>query len=159
MKLISGSFFINKRLIPGTIIFIFSLIGLLSIIMAFVNNTIQSVLIFLFLSLIIGLLNFFLFKKLVWETIDYVYDEDSHLRLIKGDQEDTILLKNIRSIRYPFIKTNPPRAIIEYSVENESSKEVIFLLPFSTFFSSNSIVEDLNRRIEILKANDTHGNN
>jgi hypothetical protein len=81
---------------------------------------------FLLLPVGMGVLGYFLFKNLVFNLMDEVFDGGDYLLVKKGDEEARIQLTNIISINYS-VKSNPRRATLTLRDECTFGKEVSFL--------------------------------
>ena len=141
MKKISTSLtFLNKRIFP---LFWFGMLA----VMFLVAGTQDLV------SLIplVGMftVGFILFRKMVWDLADEVYDCGPHLIVRKGDEEDLVPLTNIMNVSVSSFH-NPPRITLRLITPGRFGPEIAFS-PTIVFtfnpFAKNAVAEDLIQRV------------
>ncbi len=96
-------------------------------------------------------LGYFLFKKLIWDLVDEVYDCGDFLLIKNQGDEEKVLLSNIMNISCMSF-SNPPRATLTLVHPIKFGKELTFspISPRLRFnpFAKNAVVEDLIVRID-----------
>jgi hypothetical protein len=144
MKKISGSTFYFKKLFPSVwfgFIAIFLVISLLS------GATSES-LMFLIVPIIMAVFGFALFKKMIWDLADEVYDEGDSLLFRKSGKEQRVLLKDIINISYAQMNS-PERVVLQIRSGGEIGNELAFNPPMRINpFSKNPIITELIERVD-----------
>ncbi|HEY2628588.1 MAG TPA: hypothetical protein VGI57_05640, partial [Usitatibacter sp.] len=93
---------------------------------------------------------FILFRKVVWDLMDEVYDGGDYLLVKNGDKEDRIQLSNIMNVSASTM-VNPPRVTLRLVTPCRFGKEVTFspVRPFTLNpFAKNTIAENLIERVD-----------
>jgi len=148
MKKISGSTFYFKKLFPSIW---FGFLGFFVLIVLVSGIGIESI-IFLAIPIVMAIFGYVLFKKMVWDLADEVYDEGDSLKFIKGNKEQRIALKDIKNINYTHM-ASPERIVIQTRVEGSIGKELAFTPPFRfNMFSKSPIVAELIERVDNVRA-------
>ena len=84
-----------------------------------------------------------LFRKMVWDLADEVYDHGESLEFRKGTKTQRILLKEIINIDYSHM-SSPERVVIHTRNEGAIGKELAFSLPMRfNPFSKKPLVRQL----------------
>ena len=144
MKKISGSNLYFKKLFPlvwfGFLAFF--------LVISLVAGAAKESLMFIFIPIFMAIFGFFLFKKLLWDLADEVYDEGESLLFRKGDQEQRVYLKDIINISNTQINS-PERVVLHVRSKGAIGKELAFNLPIRfNFFSQNPIIIELIERVD-----------
>ncbi len=148
-RISSKATYYQKRLLP---IFWFGFLGFM-IIVGFYSTVFKkdgpptAVLI---VPLIMAAFGFFLFKKILFDLVDEVYDCGSFLLIKNGDTEESIPLSNIKNVNYS-VMVNPPRVTLSLRESCSFGHEISFSPParFSfNLFQKNLMIEDLIDRID-----------
>ena len=146
MKKISASTFLYKKLLPG-LCFVFLLFV---IVLESLNNGLFAQAPIFVLGPVFGLvLCFFIFKQLVWDLSDEVYDEGDSLLFRKGAQEQRVPLKDIVDIS-DTTTGSPSKIVIKVRTAGPLGSELAFIpqgRPMS-LFSKSPIVADLIERVD-----------
>lgn len=93
---------------------------------------------------------YFLFRRLLFDLMDEVYDSGDALVVRNNDQEDRIALTNITNVSYSQF-VNPPRVTLSLREKCRFGDQVTFSPPtYLKFdlFAPNPMIEDLIKRIE-----------
>lgn len=105
-------------------------------------------LMFLFVPIFMAIFGFFIFKKLLWDLADEVYDEGESLLFHKGGKEQRVHLKDIINISYAQM-SSPERVILQVRSEGDIGKELVFNPPMRfNPFSKNPIITELIERVD-----------
>jgi len=145
MKKISGNTFYFKKVFP---VFWFGFLAffLISSLMSGVESPM-----FLIVPIIMGAFGFVLFKKIVWDLVDEVYDEGDELLFKKGRNEQRVKLKDIINIDYTHMNS-PERVVVHTRSSGKIGKELAFSLPVRfNPFSKNPLVRELIERVDKAK--------
>lgn len=144
MKKISGSTFYFKKLFPS-IWFGFLAIFLIT---SLAGGAAEASIMFLLMPIFMAAFGFFLFKKLVWDLADEVYDEGEALVFRKDGKEQRVQLKDIINISYA--QTNSPeRVVLQVRSQGAIGKELAFNPPMRFKpFSKNPIIIELIERVD-----------
>lgn len=147
MPKISGSTFYYKRIFPvfwfGTLLFIFST-------SIFSGNLIDSPMIIV-APLIMATFGYFLFKRLVWDLADEVYDNGNELIFHKGKKTQTVKLSEIININSTSMSA-PERVTISVRKAGEIGNELVFSLPIRlNTFTKNPLIRELIERVDRAK--------
>jgi hypothetical protein len=147
MKKISDSTVYFKRIFP-TIWFGF--IGFFFVTFL-VSGAGKESFMFLFMPIIMAVFGYVLFRKMVWDLADEVYDHGESLEFRKGAKTQRILLKEIMNIDYSHM-SSPERVVIHTRNEGSIGKELAFSLPMRfNPFSKNPLVRQLIERVDEAK--------
>ena len=142
MTKISGSTVYFKRVFPAVwfgFLAFFILIGLIS----------DSGGILKFgVPIFMGIFGYFLFKKLVWDLADEVYDCGNQLIFRKGNLEQTVALTEIINVNHSDM-SSPERITLTVRNEGKLGTELTFTPPIRfNPFSKSELVSELIRRID-----------
>lgn len=98
--------------------------------------------------ILITVIGYFVFKKLIWDLVDEVWDDGDTLIIRNRNQEERVALWEISNVSYS-IFVNPPRVTILLRRPSIFGKEISFSPP-ATFwpFSRSPIVVELIERID-----------
>jgi hypothetical protein len=91
-----------------------------------------------------------IFRKVVWDLVDEVYDGGDYLLVKNGDEEDRIPFSNIMNVSSTLL-VNPPRVTLRLVTPGRFGKEVTFMpvRPFTfNAFARNAIADDLIERVD-----------
>ena len=141
MKKISGSTVYYKTLFPA---FWF---GFLAI---FLTGSViaGAPLLFFIAPIVMAVFGFFLFRRLVWDLADEVYDAGDYLVFRKGNQEQTVGLTDIINIDYSQM-SSPERVTIHVRSEGPIGRELVFVPPMRLkWFGRAPIVSELIDRVD-----------
>lgn len=108
----------------------------------------------LLVPLIMSVFGFVLFKKLLFDLADEVYDCGDFLLVKKGHQEAQIPLSNIKNVSYS-VMVNPPRVTLSLREPCSLGHEVVFSPPVKfTFvpFARSQLMDELIDRIDKSRA-------
>jgi hypothetical protein len=143
MTRISGSTFYFKKLFPA-IWFGFLAFFLLTASRASDGGSI----LFYIVPLAMAIMGYGLFKKLVWDLADEVFDAGDRLIFRKGGLEQTVRLEEITNIDYAQFHS-PERITIHVRSPGLLGKELVFNPPMrSNPFSKCPLVADLIDRVD-----------
>ena len=93
-------------------------------------------------------LGYFIMKKLVWDLVDEVYDEETALLFRNRGKEFHVDLKDIKNVSYTTL-VNPPRVTLSIRYPTELGDELSFSPPASWIpFKKNKDIEELIDRID-----------
>lgn len=98
---------------------------------------------------------YFLFKKIIFDLVDEVYDGGDFLLVKDRKREDRIHLSNIRNVSYTTMM-NPQRVTISLREPSLFGKEVSFSPPLRltfNFFQKSPLIEELINRVEDAQKN------
>jgi hypothetical protein len=96
----------------------------------------------------IGVVFFFVFKKLIFDLVDEVWDAGDTLVVRNQGQEDRILLSDIINVSYSQF-VNPPRVTLMLRTPSLFGDKVSFSPPATIFpLSASPIVDELIRRVD-----------
>ncbi|NTW99510.1 MAG: hypothetical protein HGB35_06215 [Geobacteraceae bacterium] len=144
MRKISGSNVYFKKILP------FIWFGFLGF---FIVTTVESgaagkSIIFSIMPIFMGLFGFFLFKWLVWDLVDEVYDTGDELLFRKGGTEQRVKLRDIVNIDSSRMNS-PERITINVRNEGPLGKELVFNPPMRFFtYIRNPLVTELIERVD-----------
>jgi hypothetical protein len=152
MKKISSNQFILRKIFP---IIWFGGLGFF-LLTSLITKAYEKNIIFIIQPCLMALFGYFLFKKLIWDLVDEVFDCGDYLLIKYRNDEDKILLSNIMNISGMSF-SNPPRATLTLAQPSKFGKELTFspLSPLLRFnpFAKNAVVEDLIVRIDTARLN------
>jgi hypothetical protein len=144
MKQISGATFYFKKLFP-TVWF-----GFLAIFLAtsLLSGATSESFMFLVVPIFMAVFGFALFKKMIWDLADEVYDEGETLLFRKSGKEQRVHLRDIINISYAQMNS-PERVVLQVRSEGAIGKELAFNPPMRfNPFSKNPIITDLIERVD-----------
>jgi len=102
-----------------------------------------------------GVLGFFMMKKLVWDLVDEVYDDQDSLLIRNRGEEERIALSNIMNVSTTMLM-NPRRTTLRLVKPGKFGDEISFT-PVAGFslnpFAKNQVTEDLIVRVYKARAN------
>ena len=102
-------------------------------------------------------LGFFLFRKLIWDLADEVRDGGDYLLIRRGEIEERVPLSNVMNVSLSQF-TNPRRLTLRLRKPGKFGDEVVFV-PASSFsfspFARNPVAEDLIHRVDRLRQPET----
>jgi hypothetical protein len=140
----------HKRILP---LLIFLFLGLMGVIMMLDTSPRRPPKALVLVPLFIGGLFFFLFRRLVWDLADEVYDCGDALLVRKDDEEVRIPLNNIMNVSVSTVM-NPPRIGLKLIKPSRLGDQIDFT-PISPFtlnpLARNPIGEDLMVRVHEAK--------
>ena len=147
MKKISGSTFFFKKFFP-VIWFVF--LGLTIVVMVTKGADSPKVFSVPIAMIVFG---FVILRVFIWDLADEVYDKGDSLKFIRGDQEQSVALKDVVNISYSHM-TSPERVVIYTKNEGRIGRKLVFSPPIRLNpFSKSPIVIDLIERVD--RARDT----
>ena len=103
---------------------------------------------FLIVPAIMAVVGIVIFKKLIFDLVDEVWDEGDTLLIRNGDEEERIALRDIKNINYsPFI--NPPRVVLSMRYPTIFGEQIAFNPPVRFVpFSTSPLINDLIDRVD-----------
>ncbi len=145
MKRISGSTFYFKKLFPT---FWFGFLGLFLIASFLASEGNGEAIPFLIVPVVMAVIGYFLFKRLVWDLADEVYDHGDSLEFRKGGKIQRVNLTDIINIDYAGMRS-PERVVIHTRSEGPIGRELAFCPPIRFFtFSKSPLVLELIERVD-----------
>lgn len=103
---------------------------------------------FVLVPVAMAILGFLLFKKLLSDLVDEVWDAGDRLIVKNGGEEEQIPLKEIMNVSYT-LWINPPRVTLMLRRPGRFGKEVTFSPPARLLpFSQNPMIDNLIDRID-----------
>jgi hypothetical protein len=139
----------HKRIFP---LFWFGFLGLFILVGIYsetLKGKISPVPLFI-IPIIMAVFGYFLFKKIIFDLVDEVYDGGDFLLIKNKQREDRIKFSNIRNVSYTTFM-NPQRITISLRESSAFGKEVSFspqLRLTLNFFQKDPLIEDLINRVE-----------
>jgi hypothetical protein len=152
MRRISSTMtFFNKRVIPVIwfgflILFIgFSIFG------GPASNSASS-LPFIFVPAIMIVIGYFMMKKLVFDLVDEVWDDDDALVVRNRGREERIALSDIKNVSYsPYM--NPPRVTLSLRRRTVFGEQITFGAPMRFVpFATSPVINNLIDRIDLARS-------
>ncbi|WP_308367665.1 MULTISPECIES: hypothetical protein [unclassified Microbulbifer] len=144
MKKISGSTFYFKKLFPSL------WFGFLAIFLftSLVSGAAKESLLSLSVPIIMAIFGVVLFKDLVWDLADEVFDEGDSLLFRKGGKEQRVYLNEVINVSYVKM-SSPEKIVIQVRSNGAIGKELAFNPPIRLNpFSKNPIAEELIDRVD-----------
>jgi hypothetical protein len=149
----SSNTFLIKKVLPAIWFAIVCFGGIVTALSGVVANQ-PMVLVGPVLMLVLG---FFLFRKLIWDMADEVRDGGDYLLVRRGDVEERVPLSNVMNVSLSQF-TNPRRLTLRLRSAGKFGDEVVFI-PASSFrfspLARNPVAEDLMRRVDSLRHPET----
>ncbi len=150
MKKISGqSTFYYKRVLPALL---FGVPLFILCVTLFTSPTRVPPLAFLPPLLLIPFF-FLMFRKLVWDLADEVWDGGDHLVVKIGDQSESVPLGSIMNVSASTL-VNPPRITLRLVSPGRFGQEISFSPPRNSMFNPfarNAVADDLIERVHRAK--------
>ena len=141
MKKISGSTVYYKILFPA---FWFGFLALFVV----VSVIAKAPLLFFVVPIVMAAFGLFLFRRLVWDLADEVYDAGDYLVFRKGSLEQTVGLTEIINIGYSQM-SSPERVTIHVRSDGPIGKELVFVPPMRLHWLGRApIVSELIDRVD-----------
>ena len=141
---ISKNTFFDKKLFPSIW---FSFLGIF-LVASFSSSNLKGAAIGAFFVLLMAAFGFFLYRKLIWELADEVFDRGDALVFRKGKSEQIVKLTEIINIEYSHL-VSPERVTIYTRNPGPLGDELAFSPPFRfNIFSKSPLVKDLIRRVD-----------
>ena len=145
MKKISGNTTYFKKIFP---IFWFGFLAFFLV--SGILTGIESPM-FIIVPFVMSVMGYFLFKKLVWDLADEVYDKGDELLFRKGNKEQRVKLKDIINIDYSHMNS-PERVVVHVRTSGKIGNELAFSLPVRfNPFSKSPLVRELIERVDQAK--------
>jgi len=142
----SRSIFFSKRVFP---LFWFGFLGFMIVMMLHSSQGEggpPSLAIFFPLGMMA--FGFFLFKKMLWDLADQVWDAGDYVVVRFGSEQERIPLSNIINVSYAYMM-NPSRVTLTLQNACRFGDEVSFSPPQSFIpFAKSPIIADLIRRVD-----------
>ena len=145
-KISSGYTAFIKKVFP---VFWFGFVGLFLVIAISTGGYVKNPMLVI-APCALAVFGYFIFKKLVFDLVDEVYDCGDYLLIRNGGEEDHLALSNIMNVNTSTY-TNPPRITLRLVNPGKFGTEVAFspLRPFSLNpFTKNRVAEDLIVRVD-----------
>jgi hypothetical protein len=144
-KISSDWTFLTKKVFPA---FWFGFLGLFLVagVLGVIFGKNEAEFGFLIFPVIMGGFGFFIFKNMIWDLMDEVYDEGDSLLIVNGKKEESIQLSDIKNVSYS-VMMNPPRVTLSMRTQTQFGDEITFSPPtvFIPFKKNELIVELINR--------------
>ena len=104
---------------------------------------------FLILPVFMGIFGYFIFKKIIFDLVDEVYDDGDFIVVKNNNKEIRIPLTNIRNISYSTM-VNPQRITLSLRERTPFGQEVTFSPPIRVFgfWQKDALVDDLINRVD-----------
>lgn len=103
---------------------------------------------FLAAPLVMAVFGYVLFRKLVFDLVDEVWDDQDALVVKNADIEERIALKNIINVGFSTM-TNPERVTLALREPSRFGKEITFSPPRRFFaFARSPIINELIERVD-----------
>ncbi|MCU7843750.1 MAG: hypothetical protein KZQ93_07900 [Candidatus Thiodiazotropha sp. (ex Monitilora ramsayi)] len=147
MRKISGSTFYFKKLFPAL------WFGFLAVLFvtSFSSGAEDESIMFLAMPILLAVFGYVLFKKMVWDLADEVYDHGDMLEFRKSGKTQRVNLKDIINIDYTHM-SSPERVVVHTKKEGEIGNELPFSLPMRfNPFVKNPLVRELIERVDDAK--------
>ena len=142
-KISSGSIPLQKRVFPTAW---FGILGLVVAMTAWRGSVIEVLLSLVVTSAMAGA-GYLVFRRILWDLADEVYDCEDHLLVRKSGLEERVPIRNLKNVSYTM--SNPPRIVLRLITPGHFGSEIAFvpvdkrgLLPSS----SNAVADDLIER-------------
>ncbi|NTV93157.1 MAG: hypothetical protein HGA72_07830 [Chlorobiaceae bacterium] len=144
MKKISGSNVYFKKLLPGIWFGFLAFFFVTSL----ASGATCKPLIFYIMPVFMAVIGYFIFRKMVWDLVDEVYDMGDVLLFKKGGTEQRIYLKDIVNIDYAQM-SSPERIVVNVRNEGPLGKELAFIPPMRFFrFTKHPLIKELIERVD-----------
>ena len=144
MKKISSSTVYFKKVFP---VFWFGFLVFFFVTSIASGATCTSVMFFI-MPIFMALFGYFLFKKLVWDLVDEVYDLGDVLLFKNGNKEQRVNLRDIVNIDYAQM-SSPERIVVNVRNEGPLGKELAFIPPMRFFrFPKHPLMQELIERVD-----------
>jgi hypothetical protein len=138
--------FFYKRIFP--ILFCLPLIGFVIAAVAADGKHASPPLPFFIVPVFMAVIFYTLFKKLIFDLVDEVWDDGDALVLRNGSAEERIPLGSIRNVSYATM-VNPPRVTLSLRQPSQFGSEVSFCAPLQLVpFKKSPVIEALIDRID-----------
>jgi hypothetical protein len=146
MKRISSQWtFFYKRIFP---MFWFGFLGLFVLTAFSTSRSNAMPYPLLVVPVVMAVLGFILFRKLIFDLVDEVWDDGDALIVKNGGVEERVPLTNIMNIGYSTM-TNPPRVTLTLRDPGAFGKEITFSPPVRVLgFSRHPIIGELIERVD-----------
>ena len=145
-RISSRQTFFTKRILPRLLLVVVTI----PILLAFTVGRGQPPLQLLFFPVIMLPVFFVIFRKLVWDLMDEVYDGGDYLLVKNGGKEERIPFSNIMNVSSTLM-VNPPRITLRLVTPGRFGKELTFspVRPLTLNpFTRNQIAENLIERVD-----------
>lgn len=145
-KISSGAITFHKKVFP---IIWFGFLGVF-VVVGLMGPARDGEWVLLLMPCIMAAFGYFIFKKLLWELVDEVYDCGDSLLVRNRGEEETIALRDIMNVSVSSY-VNPPRITLRVAVPSRFGTEISFSPPvkFSLNpFAKNPVGEDLIVRVD-----------
>jgi len=139
--------YFQKRVAPPLVI---GLLCLPAVVLPFSGLLRNLQLVVIAMPLIGAGLVYFLFKKMVFDLADEVFDCGDHLLVRRDDLESTVALSNIMNVSESYF-TKPPRVTLRLREPGVFGREIAFTPTHKAVFNPfarNTVVDDLIERID-----------
>jgi hypothetical protein len=148
MKRISSrATFIHKRVLP---VFWFGFIAIYLLTMLFFGNVGHGLQLvpLLIIPLLMAAFGYVLFRKLVFDLVDEVWDDADALVVKNSGAEERVALRNIINIGFSTL-TNPARVTLTLREPGRFGKEIAFSPPRRFLrFARSPIIDELIERVD-----------
>jgi hypothetical protein len=112
------------------------------------HNDRRQLMPFIVLPALMAVAGYFIMKKLVFDLVDEVWDDDAALIVRDKGREDRIALSNIMNVSYSQF-LNPPRVTLMLRQPSNFGSEISFSAPVRFIpFAKSPLIEDLIRRVD-----------
>jgi len=151
MKQISSRYlFFSKRIFP---LFWFGFFGFFVYSVLHTSPSFDgSLILFLLFPIGMAAFGYFLFKKMLWDLADQVWDAGDALVVRFGSEQERIPLANIMNVSYSYMM-NPSRVTLTLRSACRFGEEVSFAPPTSFIpFARSRVITDLIRRVDAARS-------
>ncbi len=139
--------FFYKRLIP--VVWFGFLILFIAIPLVSSRGQIPGQLLFLIVPIVMAVLGYFLLKKMIFNLVDEVWEDDGDTLLIKnGGRDERVALRDIKNVSYTTF-VHPPRVTLAIRQPTIFGDEIGFIPPvYFVPFSKSPVINDLIDRVD-----------
>jgi hypothetical protein len=148
MRRISSSMtFFYKRIFP--FIWFGILLGVIAVsLLAGPQPDAASALPFLIAPLAMAFVGYILFKKLIFDLVDEVFDEGDSLLVRNGTQEEHIALSDIMNVNYAAL-VSPPRVTLSLRRPSSFGDKITFCAPVRFVpFATSPVIDEVIQRVD-----------
>jgi hypothetical protein len=146
-RISSGMTFFYKRIFPF-LWFGFLLVFIVVSLLAGPQPDAASALPFLIGPLAMAFVGYLIFKKLIFDLVDEVFDEGDSLLVRNGTQQEHIALSDIMNVNYsPLV--SPPRVTLSLRRPSSFGDKITFCAPVRFIpFATSPVIDDLIQRVD-----------
>jgi len=157
MRRISSKWtFFYKRVLPVIFVgFFVVFVGVGLFANSHANSALENIP-FVIIAIIMSAFIFFIFRKLIFDLVDEVWEDGDTLVVRNAGQEQRIALADIKNVNYsPLI--NPPRVILSLRRPTVFGDTVAFCAPVRLVpFATSPVIDDLIERVDRAREQSQH---